>query len=187
MQIDGEHLRLSDIFSVAFENEPCSIEETAAGLLDERRRSLEIISKEKTIYGVNTGFGILADHRISPDDVDALQKNIVLSHAAGVGEPVQRELVRAIMLVRANSLLKGYSGVRKCVVQRILDLLNNGITPMVPEKGSVGASGDLAPLAHIAMTLIGEGECFFDGKVVSSYSGFGENKTPASRTEIKEG
>ncbi|WP_181419043.1 aromatic amino acid lyase, partial [Mesotoga sp. TolDC] len=78
MQIDGEHLRLSDIFGVAFDNEPCTIEEGAARLLDERRKSLEIISKEKTIYGVNTGFGILADHRISPDDVDALQKNIVL-------------------------------------------------------------------------------------------------------------
>ncbi|RLL86434.1 histidine ammonia-lyase [Mesotoga sp. BH458_6_3_2_1] len=187
MQIDGEHLRLSDIFGVAFENEPCSIEETAAGLLDERRRSLEIISKEKTIYGVNTGFGILADHRISPDDVNALQKNIVLSHAAGVGEPVQRELVRAIMLVRANSLLKGYSGVRKCVVQRILDLLNNGITPMVPEKGSVGASGDLAPLAHIAMTLIGEGECFFDGKVVSSSQALERAKLQPLVLKSKEG
>ncbi|KUK88797.1 MAG: Histidine ammonia-lyase [Mesotoga infera] len=187
MQIDGEHLRLSDIFSVAFDNEPCTIEEGAARLLDERRKSLEIISKEKTIYGVNTGFGILADHRISPDDVDALQKNIVLSHAAGVGEPVRQELVRAIMLVRANSLLKGYSGVRKCVVQRILDLLNNGITPLVPEKGSVGASGDLAPLAHIAMTLIGEGECFLDGKVVSSSQAMERKKLQPLVLKSKEG
>ena len=87
MLIDGKHLTLSDIFEVAFKKEFCSIEESAARLLDERRRSLELISKEKTIYGVNTGFGVLADHRISSKDLDALQKNIVLSHAAGVENP----------------------------------------------------------------------------------------------------
>jgi len=168
VQIDGEHLTLSGLYNVAFGNEFCSINELSAKLLDERRESLETNSMKKTIYGVNTGFGVMADHRISPKDLDALQRNIVLSHAAGVGEPLKEEHVRAVMLVRANSLLKGYSGVRKCVVQRILDLLNNGIVPIVPAKGSVGASGDLAPLAHIAMTLIGEGDCLVDGKLVSS-------------------
>lgn len=187
MLIDGQHLTLSDIFEVAFKKEFCSIEESAARLLDERRRSLELISKEKTIYGVNTGFGVLADHRISSKDLDALQKNIVLSHAAGVGEPLRQELVRAIMLVRANSLLKGFSGVRKCLVQRILDLLNEDIVPVVPSKGSVGASGDLAPLAHVAMSLIGEGYCTLEGSVVPSLQALKSRNLEPIILKSKEG
>ena len=117
------------------------------------------------VYGVNTGVGLLADVRIAPGDLDQLQRNVVRSHCAGVGDPMTRAEVRAMMLIRANVLAKGYSGIRPVVAQRLCDLLNRGVTPHVPSQGSVGASGDLAPLAHMALVLIGEGEAEYEGVV----------------------
>ncbi len=111
------------------------------------------------VYGVSTGFGSLATAVIPADRREELQRSLIRSHAAGMGPPVEEEVVRAMMLLRARSLALGYSGVRPVVVDRIVDLLNAGITPPVPEHGSLGASGDLAPLAHVALALIGEGEC----------------------------
>ena len=118
------------------------------------------------IYAVNTGVGQLADVRIPAADLELLQRNVIRSHCAGVGDPLPREVVRAMMLIRANVLAKGFSGIRPVVAERICALLNRGITPVVPSQGSVGASGDLAPLAHMAMVLIGEGEAEFDGAVI---------------------
>jgi histidine ammonia-lyase len=117
------------------------------------------------IYAVNTGVGLLADVRIPREDLDRLQRNVIRSHSAGVGEPLAREVVRAMMLIRANVLAKGLSGIRPLVAERLCDLLNRGVTPVVPSQGSVGASGDLAPLAHMALVLIGEGEAEFEGSV----------------------
>ncbi len=168
MLIDGEHLSLKDLYNVAFNHERVEIGEGTEALLLERRRFLEEESKKHTIYGVNTGFGILADKRISPDDLETLQRNIVLSHAAGIGEPIAEELVRAIMLVRANSLCKGFSGIRPDIVLQLVEMLNRGVLPLVPSKGSVGASGDLAPLAHIAMGMIGQGKCVYEGRTMDS-------------------
>ncbi len=111
------------------------------------------------VYGVSTGFGSLATTVIPPERRDELQRALIRSHAAGMGPPVEDEVVRAMMLLRARSLALGYSGVRPVVVERIVELLNAGITPAVPEHGSLGASGDLAPLAHVALALIGEGDC----------------------------
>ena len=118
---------------------------------------------EAPIYAVNTGVGQLADVRIPNEDLARLQRNIIHSHCAGVGEPLAREAVRAMMLIRANVLARGFSGIRPLVAERICALFNRGVTPVVPSQGSVGASGDLAPLAHMAMVLIGEGEAEFEG------------------------
>jgi histidine ammonia-lyase len=119
------------------------------------------------VYGVTTGFGKLADRVISPHQLEQLQHNLILSHSVGVGEPLPTEVVRAMMLLRIASLARGYSGVRVETVQRLVDLLNRGISPVIPSRGSVGASGDLAPLAHLALVLLGEGHADVDGRRVS--------------------
>ena len=120
---------------------------------------------DAAVYGVNTGVGLLADVRIAPADLDQLQRNVLRSHAAGVGDPLARAEVRAMMLIRANVLAKGFSGIRPVVAERLCDLLNRGVTPVVPSLGSVGASGDLAPLAHMALVLMGEGDAEYEGAV----------------------
>ena len=133
-----------------------------------RARSIDrLAAGDEPIYAVNTGVGLLADVRIPREDLDQLQRNVMRSHAAGVGEPLAREVVRAMMLIRANVLAKGFSGIRPLVAERLCDLLNRGVTPVVPSQGSVGASGDLAPLAHMALVLIGEGEAEFEGAVLA--------------------
>jgi histidine ammonia-lyase len=119
------------------------------------------------IYAVNTGVGLLANVRVPRADLEQLQRNVIRSHAVGVGEPLAREVVRAMMLIRANVLAKGYSGIRPLVAEQLCDLVRGGVTPVVPSQGSVGASGDLAPLAHIALVLIGEGEAEFEGAIYS--------------------
>ena len=131
----------------------------------ERSRALidRLAAGDDPIYAVNTGVGLLADVRISREDLDQLQRNVIRSHCVGVGEPLAREVVRAMMLIRANVLACGFSGIRPLVAERLLDLLNAGVTPVVPSQGSVGASGDLAPLAHMALVLMGEGEAEFAG------------------------
>ena len=131
------------------------------------QRSRGVVEKlaagDAPVYAVNTGVGLLADIRVPAEELEQLQRNVVRSHACGVGEPLSRGEVRAMMLIRANVLAKGFSGIRPVVAERLCDLLNRGVTPVVPSQGSVGASGDLAPLAHIALVLIGEGEAEFGG------------------------
>ncbi len=124
----------------------------------------ETVKRDAPVYGVNTGFGDLSTVRIAADDLRALQRNLVRSHAAGVGDPLPADAVRATMLLRANTLASGHSGVRHRTLELLMDMLNRGVHPVVPMHGSVGASGDLAPLAHIALVMIGEGEAFHDGK-----------------------
>jgi histidine ammonia-lyase len=121
---------------------------------------------DEPIYAVNTGVGLLANVRIPRDELDLLQRNVIRSHCVGVGEPLSRDAVRAMILIRANVLAKGLSGIRPLVAERLLDLLNRGVTPVVPSQGSVGASGDLAPLAHMALVLIGEGEAEYEGAIL---------------------
>src|SRR5229473_5031642 len=115
-------------------------------------------------YGVNTGFGTLAEVPIARPDLRKLQRNLVLSHAAGAGTPLSAPAVRALMLLRANVLAGGFSGIRESTLDLLVQMLERDVIPVVPEKGSVGASGDLAPLAHLALVLIGEGEAFFGGE-----------------------
>jgi histidine ammonia-lyase len=139
------------------------------------------------IYAVNTGVGLLANVRIPREDLDRLQRNVIRSHSAGVGDPLAREVVRAMMLIRANVLAKGFSGIRPLVAERLCDLLNKGVTPVVPSQGSVGASGDLAPLAHMALVLIGEGEAEFEGAVLPGQEALARAGIEAIELHPKEG
>ena len=129
---------------------------------------MDIVKKGKPVYGINTGFGALASKQIAEEDLGQLQYNLIRSHCTGVGKPFNREVTRAIMLSRANCLIQGFSGVTPETIELLLEFINQNINPVIPEKGSVGASGDLAPLSHIALALIGEGEVEFNGKVVRS-------------------
>ena len=165
----GTHVTVEDVVRVGrFKEKVFVSKETMEKLEKSRRVVEEILEKGKAVYGINTGFGALANVRISPEDLDLLQRNILLSHSAGVGEPLEEEIVRGMMFLRVVSLSKGFSGVRPVVVEKIVDFLNEGITPYVPSKGSVGASGDLAPLSHTFLPLIGEGFVLRDGKPVKA-------------------
>ncbi|MDN3610171.1 histidine ammonia-lyase [Vibrio ostreicida] len=127
----------------------------------------KVISEDRTVYGINTGFGLLANTRIMPEDLETLQKSIVLSHAAGIGAFMSDETVRLMMVLKINSLARGFSGLRLTVIQALIDLVNAEVYPCVPQKGSVGASGDLAPLAHMSTVLLGEGQARHNGKILT--------------------
>ncbi|HSP20379.1 MAG TPA: histidine ammonia-lyase, partial [Myxococcaceae bacterium] len=159
--LDGETLSLEEIREVS--RGGCQVELAPAALARvERARALvdRIAAGEAAAYGINTGFGTLAEVRIDRKDLRTLQRNLLLSHAAGVGTPLPVPEARALLLLRCNVLARGHSGIRPRTLQLALDMLNRGVIPVVPERGSVGASGDLAPLAHLALVLIGEGEAF---------------------------
>ena len=165
MIIDGESLNLDSIYNVCFLGEKVEISKSALDKIRSGRESIQrIMDSGRSVYGVNTGYGSLLNVKISREDTEKLQLNLIRSHSAGSGRPLSREKVRAMMLVRANSLCRGYSGVSLDLVKKILEFLNLDICPFVPEYGSVGASGDLAPLAHLCLSLIGEGEIMVDGK-----------------------
>src|SRR5437762_5555336 len=164
VELDGDHMRIEQFLSVAAGRETSSL---SAEATQKMLRSREVVERlaagDQPVYGVNTGVGLLADVRVPPADLDLLQRNVVRSHAAGTGDPLARNEVRAMMLIRANVLAKGFSGIRPVVAQRLCQMLDQGVTPIVPSQGSVGASGDLAPLAHMALVLIGEGEAELNG------------------------
>jgi histidine ammonia-lyase len=165
--IDGNNLKIEDLYHISHAKKDeyqVEISDIAISLMQKSREFvLEIVKKEEPVYGINTGFGALSSKHIPVGDLSQLQVNLIRSHCTGVGTPFNRENVRAIMLLRANCLSSGYSGVTIEVVKQILTYLNNDIIPFIPEKGSVGASGDLAPLSHLALTLIGEGKVFYNG------------------------
>ena len=164
LQLDGNTLSLSDIRDVSARNRPVELT-TEAMIRVAKARALvdRVAAGDEASYGINTGFGTLAEVRIEKKDLQQLQRNLILSHAAGVGQPLSIPETRALLLLRCNVLAKGFSGVRPSTLRLAVDMLNRGVTPIVPERGSVGASGDLAPLAHLALVIIGEGEAFFDG------------------------
>jgi histidine ammonia-lyase len=158
--LDGRSLTIDDVVRIAREPGVRAMLDPDArdALIASRRLVEQAIASGQTIYGINTGFGKLANVRIAPDKLDILQVNLIRSHAAGVGAPLPPAVVRAVMLLRANVLLRPTSGVRPELVEALVAMINEGVVPLVPEQGSVGASGDLAPLSHIALALIGEGE-----------------------------
>lgn len=159
VEVDGEHLTLAGVVEVARLGVPVTLAQSARDAIARSRALVEaIVDRGETIYGVNTGFGDLSTLSIPIDQLSELQHNLLRSHSAGVGPSLPRDVVRAMLLLRANALAKGYSGVREVVVERLIDLLNAGVTPVVPSQGSVGASGDLAPLAHLSLVLLGEGQ-----------------------------
>jgi histidine ammonia-lyase len=145
------------------------------------------VDSSEVVYGITTGFGALASTHIGRDQTEALQYNLVRSHAAGVGEPLPDELVRAMLLLRARTLAQGHSGVRPEIVERLIEMLNLGILPLVPSQGSVGASGDLAPFAHLALPLIGEGKVRWNGEVLPAADALATAGLEQLRLQTKEG
>jgi len=171
-KLTGTNLSLEDLAFIA-KAKPgqvkLEIEESSLLKMKKSRQVvLDIVKKGKPVYGINTGFGALASKQIAVEDLEQLQYNLIRSHCTGVGRPFIREVTRAIMLSRANCLIQGFSGVTPETIALLLDFINYGINPVIPEKGSVGASGDLAPLSHIALALIGEGEVEYEGKILRS-------------------
>ena len=165
LHLDGQALTLAEIESVALQGRRIEIAASALGRVSISRELIEqILATGQTVYGVNTGFGKLSDVRIPSDKLAQLQTNLVRSHAGGVGQPLSEGESRAMLLLRANVLAKGFSGCRVELVELLVALLNAGVHPVIPEKGSVGASGDLAPLAHLALVVIGEGEAILKGE-----------------------
>ena len=163
--LNGQPLSLAEIESVALAAHPVALAPAALTRINASRALIErILAEGQTVYGVNTGFGKLADVRIPDGSLAQLQTNLVRSHAGGVGQPLSDAESRAMLLLRANVLAKGFSGCRPALVELLIALLNAGVHPVIPEKGSVGASGDLAPLAHLALVVIGEGEAFYHGE-----------------------
>ncbi len=160
LHINGNDLALEAVREVAAQRRPVLLSADARAAVDRARAVVDdIVATDKLAYAITTGVGKLSDVRIVGEQIRELQVNLLRSHAVGLGEPLSPAEVRAMMLLRANSLAKGYSGVRAVVVDTLCEMLNHGVTPFVPSQGSVGASGDLAPLAHLALALIGEGEC----------------------------
>ena len=162
--LDGQPLTLAEIEAVSLFGRNVEITSAALARVAQSRAHIEeILAAGQTVYGVNTGFGKLSDVRIPDGSLAQLQTNLVRSHAGGVGQPLSEGESRAMLLLRANVLAKGFSGCRAAVVELLVAMVNAGVHPVVPEKGSVGASGDLAPLAHLALVVIGEGEAFYKG------------------------
>ena len=152
--IDGHHLGIEDVVSVARDQVKVEISPLGLENIERSRAWLEsVLATDRPVYGINTGFGIFADRRISRKDSNQLSRNLILSHAVGTGPALDDEIVRAAMLVRANTLSKGYSGIRRELVQTLLEMVNKGITPVVPSQGSLGSSGDLGPLSHLVLVM----------------------------------
>ena len=186
--IDGQSLTLNNVWDVCRNFQKVEISESAGERVAKSREFVEAILKEnRVVYGITTGVGDLVKTVISPKESEKLQENLLRSHAVGVGEPFPEDVVRGMILLRANALAKGYSGVRKKLISFLIELLNRRIYPFVPSQGSVGASGDLAPLAHLALVIIGEGECLEHGKRVPSLKILREKKIKPLRLVAKEG
>ncbi len=189
IKLTGESLTIPLLVKVARFHEPVSIDKNAMKVVQKSRSVVENMVKHgQTVYGVNTGFGKLSNERIDPEELSDLQKNLLMSHACGTGDVLDEAVVRGMMLLRVNALIKGFSGIRLEVVQLLVKFLNHGITPVVYAQGSLGASGDLVPLAHMALPLINEGEVFYKQKRYRTRQGLKEaNIKPLERLEAKEG
>jgi len=188
LMLDGQALTLAEIEAVALGGLVVGIAPAALKRVGVSRDRIEgILAEGQTVYGVNTGFGKLADVRIPADKLAQLQTNLVRSHSAGVGQPLAEVEVRAMLLLRANVLAKGFSGCRAAVVELLVAMLNAGVHPVIPEKGSVGASGDLAPLAHLALVAIGEGEAFYKGSRMAGGQALLQAGLTLLALEAKEG
>jgi histidine ammonia-lyase len=188
LELNGQSLSLEEVAAVARGAERVRLAEAARGRVAAARAVVErIVAEGRVVYGVNTGFGKLSDYSIPREELRELQLNLVRSHSCGVGQPLSMDETRAMMLLRANVLALGYSGARPVVVETLIEMLERDVVPVVPEKGSVGASGDLAPLAHLALAVIGEGEAFYQGERMTGAEALGRAGIRAVELEAKEG
>ena len=186
--VDGQSLTLGSAIDVAENGAEVRASTASLKQMDRFRALLEEkLARGEVVYGVNTGFGSLSDKAVGPENLEALQLNLIRSHSAGVGTSLPPEVVRAAMLIRVNSLLNGNSAVRKEVAELVVDMLNSGVTPSVPEFGSLGASGDLVPSAHMALVMVGEGRALFRGRVVDSGKALAAAGLKPIKLHAKEG
>lgn len=187
LHLNGNDLSLEDFEQIVLHRTPVLLEPDARERVVEAREVVDaLLAGDRVAYAITTGVGQLADVRISAEQARELQINLVRSHAVGVGEPLTENESRAMMLLRANSLAKGFSGVRPVVIETLCHMLNRGVHPVIPSQGSVGASGDLAPLAHLALVLIGEGEAWFEGRWLTGGEAMKAAQIATIRLEAKE-
>lgn len=186
--INGNCLTLNDIIDVARNGIQIELDDNAKIKVKKSRKIIEdIVEKDKVVYGVTTGFGKFSDVSISQEDCKKLQKNLIMSHACGYGEKFNKEIVRTIMLLRTNALAKGYSGIRLETLNTLIEMINRGVHPQIPEKGSLGASGDLAPLAHMVLPMLGEGEAEYKGEILSGKEAMEKAGISLAQLTAKEG
>ncbi|MBA4536727.1 histidine ammonia-lyase [Bacillus aquiflavi] len=188
MKITGNSLTLTDVYQVLYDQATVTICKDHLQLVEKGRKAVDkIVQESQVVYGINTGFGKFSDVLINVDYVKELQLNLIHSHACGVGDPFPEVVSRAMLLLRANALLKGYSGVRPIIIERLVELINAKIHPVVPQQGSLGASGDLAPLSHLALVLMGEGEVFYKGRRIQAETALAEEGMMPISLHAKEG
>ncbi len=188
LTIDCQPLTITDVVAVARHGTPVRLGDRSKLAMARSRDVVDrLVERKEVVYGITTGFGKFADRVIPAESLEKLQSNLILSHSVGVGDPLPPDVVRAMMVLRIASLAIGYSGVREEIVQGLADMLNAGIVPFVPAKGSVGASGDLAPLAHLALVLLGEGEADYEGRRVSGAEALAAAGLEPARLRAKEG
>ncbi|MCX7568775.1 histidine ammonia-lyase [Tumebacillus sp. DT12] len=186
--LDGESVTAEKVAQVAFDRVPVALDETTMERVAAcRSRVEELVDTGQVVYGITTGFGKFSDVHISKEDAAQLQTNLIRSHACAVGQPLPIPTVRALMMLRANALAKGYSGIRPETLQLLVDCLNAGVHPVVPEQGSLGASGDLAPLSHLALLLIGEGEAYYEGERLTATDALSRAGLFPIQLQAKEG
>lgn len=186
--IDGSKLKLKDIVEVARNFRTVKLAKAAKVKIKESRDIVDkFVEREEVVYGITTGFGELSEICIPKDEVEQLQENLICSHACGIGEAFEQEVVRAIMLLRANALAAGISGIRLSTLETLLEMLNKKVHPLIPEKGSLGASGDLASLAHMVLVMINKGEAFYDGARISGQEAMAKAGIEPVTLKAKEG
>jgi histidine ammonia-lyase len=188
VMLTGQNLTLKEVKEVLLNKERAYSSPKSMEAVQKSRDAVDrIVSEQKVVYGINTGFGKFSDVLIDKEHVRDLQLNLIRSHACGVGEPFPEIVSRAMLLLRANALLKGYSGARPVVIERLLELLNKNIIPVIPQQGSLGASGDLAPLSHQALVLVGEGEVYYKGSRMDAAEALRQEGICPLTLEAKEG
>lgn len=187
--LTGSSLQIDQVWAVAQGQLQVQLSDESRQLMQQSRSYIEgRLNAGEVMYGVNTGFGAFSSVRISDAEIEELQRNLIRSHSMGIGEPFSKIQTRAIMLLRANALSRGHSGIRPLVIDKILEFLNNDVIPVIPEKGSVGASGDLAPLSHLALALIGEGEVWGgEGKIIAVSQALQQKAMTPLTLQSKEG
>src|SRR5690625_748162 len=172
IELTGNALTIEQINDILFGNKQVSVANDSFQNVKKSRKAVdEIVTGNKLVYGINTGFGKFSNVAVAEENVEELQLNLIRSHACGVGAPFSRVVAKAMMILRLNALVKGYSGIKIETVELLIELINKDIVPVIPQQGSLGASGDLAPLAHLALVLIGEGYVFNDKNEVVDSSG----------------
>ncbi|MGG4448471.1 histidine ammonia-lyase [Brevibacillus sp. HB1.4B] len=188
VKVDGDQLRIEDVVSIARSATHIQLTEEALNRVRDSRAMVErMVSQQEVVYGITTGFGKFSDVMIHDEDVSKLQENLIMSHACGMGDPYAVEVVRAMMALRINALAKGYSGIREETLLQLVELCNRGVHPIIPQQGSLGASGDLAPLAHMVLVMLGKGEALVNGKRLSGKEALSEVGLSPIRLEAKEG